>query len=326
MKYLQTYTEAIEAHIQALSEVPIEANHLYEPVSYILSLGGKRLRPVFVLMACHLYDENFNKALPAAGAIEMFHNFTLVHDDIMDNAFVRRGKPAVHEKFSVNQAILSGDVMMIQSFQFLLKYDSALSIQLLKIMSDMAVDLCEGQQMDMDFESESVISIPEYLEMIEKKTAVLLGAALKMGACIGGASEADGVHLYQFGKNFGIAFQLQDDVLDTFGTTEQVGKLIGGDILQRKKTYLFLKALELGDAIQKENLLQLYAPGDNTKAEEKIETVTRLFNTLGVREYATQVMEAYRDLAVSHLNQCNISAEKKQMLTTLVNDFLHRDH
>lgn len=326
MKYLQTYTAAIESHIQEISQYPVQAHRLYEPVAYILSLGGKRLRPVFVLMACHLYDENFKKALPAAGAIEVFHNFTLVHDDIMDNAFVRRGKPTVHENFSVNQAILSGDVMMIKSFQSLLTYDAALANHLIKIMTEMAVALCEGQQMDMDFESESLISIPEYLEMIEKKTAVLLGAALKMGASIGGASASDGEHLYQFGKNFGIAFQLQDDVLDTFGTPEQVGKRIGGDILQRKKTYLFLKALELGDQQQKAKLLQLYGSSDAKPENDKINLVTQLFTTLGVQEYATQVMEAYRDLAVSHLNQCSIPQEKKLMLTTLVNDFLHRDH
>jgi len=223
--------------------------NLYEPADYILSLGGKRLRPVFVLIGCSLFDSKPEKALKTAMAVEIFHNFTLLHDDIMDNADIRRGKPTVHVKYNANTAILTGDVMMIQAYQYLLDNEDPILVKsLMDIFNKMAFEVCEGQQLDMDFESRDDVSIDEYIKMITLKTSVLLAASLQLGAVIGGASTTDQNHLYEFAKNFGIAFQLQDDILDTFGEASAVGKKIGGDILQNKKTYLYLKALELADA------------------------------------------------------------------------------
>lgn len=300
---------------------------LYDPAEYIIGLGGKRLRPVMVLLAAHLYDNHFTKALDAAYAVEVFHNFSLVHDDIMDRADKRRGQPTVHQKYSVNQAILTGDVMLIRSYQHLLYYKPVeLSNRLLDVFMQMSVTLCEGQQMDMDFEKRNDVTIDEYIRMIEGKTAVLLGAALQLGALIGGSGEEDALHLYRFGLNFGIAFQLQDDVLDTFGAADRVGKLIGGDILQNKKTYLYLKAIELGSEDQKKQLLHYYSDNHDLSAEVKIDRVTSIFKELLVREYAAQVMEAYRDLAISHVQSCNLSEEKKQVLMQFVNDYLHREY
>lgn len=327
MNYLQPYILAFSKHLQKTEDYTGQPQNLYLPVDYILSLGGKRLRPVLVLMAHHLFDNEFEKSLSAATALEVFHNFTLVHDDIMDNADIRRGSPTVHKKYSVNQAILSGDVMLISSYHHLLSYQpSQLSVRLIEIMTKMAQALCEGQQLDMDFECRDDIAIGDYLEMIEKKTAVLLGAAMQMGALIGGADEEDAAHLYEFGKNFGIAFQLQDDVLDTFGTEEAVGKLIGGDIVRNKKTYLYLKALELADDQQKKKLLNYYAEDSTHHTTEKVDWVTDTFRKLGVKEYATLVMEAYRDLAISHLQQCKADNQKRAIFTQLVEDYLYRNH
>lgn len=326
MDYLQTYSRSFQEFIgsKKLGEHPVS---LYEPGDYILGLGGKRLRPVLVLLAADLYSNQFAKAMHAAYAVEVFHNFTLVHDDIMDNADKRRGQLTVHQKYSVNQAILTGDLMLIKAYQQILQYEPAeLSKRLMDVFMQMSVTLCEGQQMDMDFEMRNDVTIDEYIRMIEGKTAVLLGAALQMGALIGGATEEDALHLYRFGLNFGIAFQLQDDVLDTFGSGESVGKLIGGDILQNKKTYLYLKALELGTEEQNKALQLYYSDKNGLSPEEKINKVTGIFKELVVREYASQVMEAYRDLAVSHAYSCQLSDDKKQTLLQFVNDYLYREY
>ncbi|MBK8622402.1 MAG: polyprenyl synthetase family protein [Saprospiraceae bacterium] len=325
MDYLFDYTSSFQRFVNA-HVLGDEPSGLYDPAKYILSLGGKRIRPVLALLGCHLYHEDYNKAMKAAMSVEVFHNFTLVHDDIMDNASIRRGQPTVHEKFSANQAILTGDVMLIHAYEMLLSYQPiSLSHRLLSIFNKMSVELCVGQQMDMDFEKSDSVSIGDYIRMIELKTAVLLGASLQMGALIGGAGEDDASHLYLFALNFGIAFQLQDDVLDTFGTNKSVGKRIGGDIIQNKKTYLYLKALELADEHQKKNLLYMYDPSCTLSEEEKIAAVTDIFSRTGVREYASQVMEAYRDLAISHVHSCAISQEKKDVLIRFVNDLLYRE-
>lgn len=300
--------------------------NLYEPADYILSLGGKRLRPVFVLIGCNLFDSKPEKALKTAMAVEIFHNFTLLHDDIMDNADIRRGKPTVHVKYNANTAILTGDVMMIQAYQYLLdNEDPVLVKSLMDIFNKMAFEVCEGQQLDMDFESRDDVSIDEYIKMITLKTSVLLAASLQLGAVIGGASTTDQNHLYEFAKNFGIAFQLQDDILDTFGEESAVGKKIGGDILQNKKTYLYLKALELADAEENTKLKNFFSGNVAINDEDKIKEVTSIFRNVNVAEYAVQVIEAYRDLALSHLMVCNISEHGRNDLSSLINNLIFRN-
>lgn len=300
--------------------------NLYEPADYILSLGGKRLRPVFVLIGCNLFDSKPEKALKTAMAVEIFHNFTLLHDDIMDNADIRRGKPTVHVKYNANTAILTGDVMMIQAYQYLLDNEDPILVKsLMDIFNKMAFEVCEGQQLDMDFESRDDVSIDEYIKMITLKTSVLLAASLQLGAVIGRASTTDQNHLYEFAKNFGIAFQLQDDILDTFGEASAVGKKIGGDILQNKKTYLYLKALELADAEENTKLKNFFSGNVAINDEDKIKEVTSIFRNVNVAEYAVQVIEAYRDLALSHLMVCNISEHGRNDLSSLINNLIFRN-
>jgi geranylgeranyl diphosphate synthase, type II len=300
--------------------------NLYEPADYILSLGGKRLRPVFVLIGCGLFDKSPEKALKAALAIEIFHNFTLLHDDIMDNADLRRGQPTVHKKYNANTAILTGDVMMIQAYQHLLDYDDPVLVKsVLDIFNKMAFEVCEGQQLDMDFETRSDVCIDEYIEMITLKTSVLLATAIQLGSIIGNASSSDQKHLYEFAKNFGIAFQLRDDILDTFGEASSVGKKIGGDIIQNKKTYLYLKALELSDSVEKTRLQDYYSGTISINDSDKIRDVTSIFKNVNVIEYANQVIEAYRDLAISHLQACNINGKSKDDLSTLINHLIFRN-
>jgi geranylgeranyl diphosphate synthase type II len=313
-----------------LREHPMTRNpeNLYEPADYILSLGGKRLRPVFVLLACEMYAGDSRAAMEAAMSVEVFHNFTLLHDDIMDEALLRRGKPTVHVKYNANTAILTGDVMMIQAYQHLLNYPKPELVKsLMDIFNKMAFEVCEGQQMDMDFESRSDVTIEEYIRMITYKTSVLMGASMQMGALIGGAAKEDQHHLYEFARNFGIAFQLQDDVLDTFGEARQVGKTIGGDIMQRKKTYLFLKAFELASEQQRQTLTACYyGPQGSMMPQERIQRVTDTFKDVNVVAYAEQLIEAYRDLAVSHLMSCSVSDHWKSRLSSFVNDIIFRNH
>jgi geranylgeranyl diphosphate synthase, type II len=326
MKSISTYSEEFNSYLAAhpLTKSPL---NLYEPADYILSLGGKRLRPIFVLIGSDLFNGDLDNALKAAMAVEVFHNFTLLHDDIMDAADIRRGQPTVHKKYNTNTAILTGDVMMIKSYQYLLDIDDQHQVKsILDIFNKMALEVCEGQQMDVDFENMSSVTIDQYLEMITLKTSVLIGAAAQIGAIIGGASSSDQGHIYQFAKNFGIAFQLQDDILDTFGESEQVGKRIGGDIIQNKKTYLYLKALELSSDDQKDKLLLYYSGLYDQEDEQKIDAVKSIFTDVLVREYAQQVIEAYRDLAISHLIACKISVKAKENLTSFVNSMIFRSN
>jgi geranylgeranyl diphosphate synthase, type II len=315
-----------EAFLRYLNEHPFKGRPegLYGPANYILSLGGKRLRPVFVLLGCNLFSDSYDEALPAAWAMEVFHNFTLCHDDIMDQADIRRGKATVHQKFGMNTGILSGDLMMIKAYEALLSYDNAVLVsQLLNLFTNMAIEVCEGQQMDMDFEHERKVSIEDYLEMITLKTSVLLAACIKSGALIGGAVSEDQEHLYEFAKNYGIAFQLQDDVLDTFGDEALVGKKIGGDILRNKKTYLYLKALELASDAEAQLLHELYS-STTDEPERKIAVVSGVFQSLNVAEYAAMTIEAYRDLAISHLRACSIADNDKERLTSMLDQLVFR--
>jgi len=250
MHYIEKYQKGFNDYVETFI-LPNQPEGLYDPISYMLSLGGKRLRPVLTLMVTDIFNENYKKALDAAMAVEVFHNFTLVHDDIMDAAPLRRGKQTVHEKWDLNTGILSGDAMLILAYQLFENYEGIMFKSLISLFSKTAIEVCEGQQYDIEFESRTNVTIPEYLKMIEYKTAVLVGASMKMGAIVARVPPKDQDSMYEFGKYLGIAFQLQDDYLDAFGDSETFGKQIGGDIVENKKTYLFLKAMELSGSTLK---------------------------------------------------------------------------
>lgn len=325
MRSLNQYQSFFQYYLSenAFMQSPSE---LYEPVNYILSLGGKRLRPLLALMGCELFDANIEKALPIAMSVEIFHNFTLLHDDIMDSAPLRRGKPTVHMQYNVNTGILSGDVMLIYAYDFLMKIkDENISSKLIKIFNKMAIEVCEGQQYDMNFEIRNNVTINEYLKMIELKTAVLLAAAFQMGALVGGASEAEAQHLYEFGRNVGMAFQIQDDILDTYGDPEKFGKKVGGDIVQNKKTYLVLKTYQLANSSQQADLQQLM---NTITADEvqKIEAVKSIFNDLNIREEAEKTMTNYLNIAFQHIDDTPLSIERKNYLKTWANELMMRSN
>ncbi len=299
---------------------------LYEPIRYIMSLGGKRLRPVLAYLGCDFFGGKTDEVIHAALAIELFHNFTLVHDDLMDNAPLRRNQQTVHEKWNSSIAILSGDAMMIASYQELCKVNSDKLTLLLSIFSETAIKVCEGQQLDMNYEKMQKVSIPQYLKMIELKTAVLLGASLKIGSLIGNAREEDAIQLYEFGKHIGIAFQLQDDILDVYADEKKFGKQKGGDIIANKKTYLLLKAIEIaeGNRYMKEELnLWINAPHFN--ATEKVEAVTNIYNFLNVKELARQEMKKQYEKALSYLTSVPVSDEKKQALIDFADSLMSRE-
>ena len=317
--------------IQKLFEHYLQTNkfsgspqELYAPVDYILSLGGKRLRPAVLLMGHYLFDDSFERSLPAAFAIEVFHNFTLLHDDIMDAAPLRRGKPAVHEKYNLNTGILSGDVMLIYAYDFLMRLDHPRLNEVLRVFNQTAIEVCEGQQMDMNFENRDDVKIEEYLKMIELKTSVLVGGALKIGALLGGASMKDAHSLYEFGRNLGIAFQLQDDVLDTFGDPEKFGKKTGGDIAQNKKTFLYLKALEVADEEIKTTLTS-YFNNPGMEEEMKIREVVQIFNQLNIKELAKEKMKCFQQIALSHLAEIRVASERKALLENFADALMQRE-
>ena len=311
--------EIIEKAIPQI-EYPKHPANLYEPIRYIMSLGGKRIRPVMVLMATELFTTEVHKALDVALAIETFHNFTLVHDDIMDNAPLRRGRQTVHEKWGNNNAILSGDVMMVESNKHLSKVDINVLKPVLDTFNATAQGVCEGQQLDMEFEQRSDVSIPEYLEMIRLKTAVLLGGAMKLGAIVGGASSADAELLYTFGENLGVAFQLQDDILDVYGNPEKFGKQVGGDIIANKKTFLHLKTLSLAYEHEKESLVSI-----TDDKIDKISAVKQLYDKYEIKELAILEMNKYLTKANFALDSLAVADEKKANFRELVQQILDRE-
>jgi len=300
-----------------------EPRGLYEPIAYVLSLGGKRIRPVLTLMACNLFSDDLQPAVSSALGLEIFHNFTLLHDDIMDKADVRRGQPTVHKKWDENTAILSGDVMQIASYQYMTQTPADQLKLSLDLFSKTAAEICEGQQYDVEFEHRERVGADEYLEMIRLKTAVLLGASLKIGAWIGGAGEKDACLLYDFGINIGLAFQLKDDLLDVYGDASTFGKKIGGDILSNKKTYLLIHALELAqgsDASDLQNWLNV----SESKSSEKIEAVTALYNRLGVKAICEEKMQFFYEKALSNLGEVSVSDNKMQELRNLAKKLMFR--
>lgn len=325
MNYITQYQQLIE---QALKDKKYGTTprELYEPIEYIMSLGGKRLRPVLVLIGCDLFNGDIHKALHPAIAVELFHNFTLVHDDIMDKAPLRRNKSTVHEKWNESVAILSGDAMLVKAYQELCKSETSFLPALLDVFSDTAIKVCEGQQMDMNFEIQQKVSIPQYLKMIELKTAVLLGASLKIGALIADADAKSTQNLYNFGKHIGIAFQLQDDILDVYADTKKFGKQKGGDIIANKKTYLFLKALEMVETnrYMKEELHQwIKAPQFNP--EHKVEAVTNIYNFLNISRLARAEMEKHYQMALRFLDDTPAENIKKQQLAQFADGLMVRE-
>lgn len=300
-----------------------EPVNLYEPISYILQLGGKRLRPILTLMTAELFGSDYKKAMNAALAVEVFHNFSLVHDDIMDDAPIRRGKKTVHEKWDLNTGILSGDAMLIIAYRFFEEYEPETFKALSKLFSKTAIEVCEGQQMDVDFEIRDNVEVDEYLKMITLKTAVLVAAAMKMGALVAKADNLDAENIYNFGLNLGIAFQLQDDYLDAFGDPEKFGKQVGGDIIENKKTFLYLKAKKLlpeGDARQLEHLYTL-KPSDPT---DKINTVLAIFEETGAAESTRKAISQYTDRAFDILKTLQIGEEGKKVLNNFGKSLMDR--
>ncbi len=323
MQKIQFYQEVFLEYLKEF-KVEKQPQSLYEPVNYILNLGGKRLRPVLTLMTTEIFDCDYKKALNAALSVEVFHNFSLIHDDIMDDAPLRRGKETVHEKWDINTGILSGDAMLIMAYQLFENYEGNTFQFLAKLFSKTALEVCEGQQYDVDFETRDDVTIEEYLKMIEYKTAVLVGAAMKMGAIIANTSESNQDKIYEFGKNLGIAFQLQDDYLDAFGDPNTFGKQVGGDIIENKKTYLYLKALEFSNAEDQLQLEHLFGinPSDST---QKIEITKQLFVSSGSAE-ATQIeIKNYTKKAFSMLESLSISEEKKSLLKEFGEQLMNRN-
>ena len=322
MHSIYQYQEFISDYLQSQYETK-EPRNLYEPIHYILGLGGKRMRPVLTLMSAELFDADYKLALPAALAVEVFHNFSLVHDDIMDDAPLRRGNETVHEKWNINTAILSGDAMLILAYQYFEKYNTEVFRALAKLFSKTALEVCEGQQWDVDFETREDVTIAQYLKMIEYKTAVLVAAAMKMGAIVAETSKENADLIYDFGLNLGLAFQLQDDYLDAFGNPETFGKQVGGDIIENKKTYLYLKAIEFSSDEDKKQLMHLFSiqPEDSS---DKIESVKTIFNTSGASQATQKAIQEYTLKAFETLRNVSIDNERKDILRSFGENLMGR--
>ncbi len=319
---IEEYQNYIITEIKCLN-LPANPKNLYEPIRYILDLGGKKMRPVLTLMGCELFNSNYKIAKQAALAVELFHNFSLIHDDIMDDAPIRRGHSTVHEKWDTNVGILSGDALLIVAYKQLEIYEPQVLGQLFKLFNQTAIEVCDGQQFDMDFERRNDVSIDEYLKMIKYKTAVLLGCSLQMGAIIGGSDEFDAKELYNFGVNLGLAFQLQDDILDVYADKSKFGKQVGGDIIANKKTYLLLKAFEDASKAQISTLNTLLVEQDLIK---KVKDVKSIYNQLNIKQKAENKMNEFYTLALNNLKNIKLSDEKKQPLLNLAYFLMKREN
>tara|TARA_B100000508_G_scaffold141097_1_gene147028 strand:+ start:129289 stop:130257 length:969 start_codon:yes stop_codon:yes gene_type:complete len=322
MEELREYQAILEERINKLN-FPEQPENLYDPLRYFLKLGGKRTRPTLTMLGCSLFGVPGIKAINAALAVELFHNFTLIHDDIMDEAPLRRGKETVHEKWNTNIGILSGDVLFVEAYDHLSHHESDVLPKLLKIFSRTAKEVCEGQQMDMDFEGLDEVSIDEYIEMIRLKTSVLLGAALEMGATVAKANEKETQAIYDFGVNIGLAFQMQDDLLDLYADPDKFGKQVGGDILAKKKTYLLLKAQELATPDQLESLDRAM---NQLEGDERINKVKTIFDEIGIKSHAEKVKNTYYKKALSNIDSINVPEENKSALLGLAKFLMERDH
>ncbi len=319
MKTLREVIALVQQEIKNINYIG-EPKELYDPMNYVLQLGGKRLRPVTVLLAANLFSEEINCAVPAAKAVEVFHNFTLVHDDIMDNAPLRRGQETVHEKWNDNVAILSGDSLLIKAYDHFLIGNYANLNAVLKVFNTTAIEVCEGQQLDMNFETRDDVTISEYINMIRLKTSVLVGGAMKIGALVANSSDEDAQYIYDFGVNLGLAFQLQDDYLDCFGDPEKFGKQVGGDIISNKKTFMMLKALEL------DNTGELTRWLDKTDFDivEKVAAVKLIYKNLGVDKLAFKLMDQYYNKGLESLQAIKIADVKKTTLKEFATELMKR--
>jgi geranylgeranyl diphosphate synthase type II len=311
---------------KALVNIPYntESEKLIDPVRYILSIGGKRLRPVLALMACNLFTDNIDDALFPVTGLEIFHNFTLVHDDIMDNASLRRGQATVHSKWNINQAILSGDVMAFISNECFLHSPAEHLQKVFRIYNKAAVEVCIGQQLDMNYEKASILYQDEYIRMIEMKTAVLIAASVQIGSILGGAEEKDAELLYEFGRNLGLAFQIQDDLLDTYGDVKIFGKISGGDIVSGKKTFLFVKAMELAGSEQKKKLQEEYGQAGADR-ETIVSNVTVIYDQLNIRSLTESLAKEYYATALGFLDKVSVAAERKKEIIGLTGSLLARE-
>jgi geranylgeranyl diphosphate synthase type II len=321
MNSIVSYQNFIGKSIEELS-LPKQPKQLYEPIRYFLGLGGKKMRPVLTLMGCELFNSDYSIAKEAALSVELFHNFSLIHDDIMDEAPLRRGHETVHEKWNSNVGILSGDALLIIAYQKIATYEPELIGKLLPLFNQTALEVCEGQQLDMDFESRNNVSIDEYIHMIKFKTAVLLGCSLQMGAIIGSSNTKDAKELYNFGVNLGLAFQLQDDILDVYADQNKFGKQVGGDIIANKKTYLLLKAYEEANTSQTEQLNQLSEEKD---LKTKVNGVKSIYTDLDIKNKAELKMNEFYEVALANLESISISSTKKQPLLDLAHFLMGRD-
>lgn len=322
MLSLEQIQEIIQQKVKTLnfSGQPVE---LYEPIHYTLNLGGKRLRPALCLLACDMFDGDMDDALGPAIGIEIFHNFTLLHDDIMDQAPIRRGKTTVYKKWNQNIAILSGDTMMALAYGYIMEAPEKVRTDVFSVFNKTAIEVCEGQQYDMNFETQAHVTIPDYIEMIRLKTAVLLAGSLKIGALIGGASTDDAEKLYKFGENLGIAFQLKDDLLDAFGEEDKFGKMKGGDIISNKKTYLYLKAFELATGKSRDEIRYFFSP-EMINQNEKIEGVLRIYEKLNIRQFTeNEILDYYRN-ALNYLDSIDVQKSRKIELISIADQLNSR--
>ena len=323
---MHTFNEYLERVNNAIKAIPYpeQPSHLYEPITYTMDLGGKRLRPVLVLMACEAVGGDINRALTPAIGLEMFHNFTLLHDDVMDKADIRRGKPTVHVKWDDNTAILSGDAMLTMATQLIAQAPADVMPQVMDLYNRTAMEIYEGQQYDVDFETRNDVTVDEYIEMIRLKTSVLLGCACKMGALIGGADEATAQLFYKVGENLGLAFQLQDDMLDVWGDEATFGKAIGGDIMNNKKTFLLINAMQRATGDHKVEL-SLWLSTPNASRAVKVPAVTAIYDALNLRDLSLDAINRYNDEAINALNKISISDEARSEFANFITRLVKRD-
>ena len=321
MKKFDELLKEFDAHF-SVRHFPKEPQNLYDPADYFLGLGGKRIRPILCLMGNELFEEIRTDSWHVATAIELFHNFTLIHDDIMDKAPLRRGMPTVHIKYGDSNALLSGDVMLVVTYDYINKINSSHIHKIIHLFNRTAKQVCEGQMTDMDFELTGQVTIPQYLQMIELKTSVLLAASLQMGAILGGAGEGNQQHIYQFGKNLGMAFQIQDDYLDAFGDPSKFGKQPGGDILANKKTFLYVKAMESASAPQKKEMQGL----TQSNPPDKISRMLSIFKSCAVDQEARILKDQYAETAFRHLEEIAVLSIRKQPLKELAEYLLKREY
>ena len=323
---MTTSEEILRIVNEGLDSLPYERKpaSLYDPIRYVLSLGGKRIRPVLMLLGYNLFKEKPEDILMPALGLETYHNYTLLHDDLMDNADMRRGQPTVHKKWDANTAILSGDSMLVLAYQRVATCDAAHLPQVLELFTETALEIGEGQQYDMDFETRNDVTEDEYIEMIRLKTSVLLACALKMGAILGDASQEDADLLYQFGEKIGLAFQLQDDLLDVYGDPKVFGKAIGGDITSNKKTYMLINAVNRANAQQRAELMRWIEAKEFNRAE-KVAAVTRLYDEIGIRQLCEEKINFYFEQGKKLLEQVHVDSARKEQLRQYTNEMMHRE-